>query len=96
MQNRIRIWKYKDANRVWWRLEASIGEADTTRSIAEQHDGPDHWWDYKLINDDTGTAIVSGEVWGQYDLMPNINTFLADIQNQINHLCLGMAKYAEK
>lgn len=89
-----KTWKYKDANRVWWRLEVEIGKEDASRSLT--HEDPDHWWNYKLINEDTGILIVSGEVWGQYDLMPDITAFLADVQNQMNHLCLGMAKWADK
>jgi len=93
------IWKYKDANRVWWRLEVEIGRPDT-RSVFEDGervgiDDPDHWWTYRLVNEDANTIAFQGEVWGQYEIQPDITQFLADIQSQINYLCLGMAKYAE-
>ena len=88
------IWKYKDANRVWWRLEVEMDREDCSENSNRAN--PDHWWTYKLINEDHEKLIFSGEVWGQYDMMPDITHFLADIQNQVNCLCLGMAKYCEK
>jgi len=96
------IWKYKDANRVWWRLEVEIDRPDDSHSsIIEDGervslDDPDHWWTYRLINEDVDRVMFTGEVWGQYKIQPDITSFLADIQNQTNHLCLGMAKYADK
>jgi hypothetical protein len=94
------IWKYKDANRVWWRLEVEIERPDSSHSVIEDGervnlDNPDHWWTYRLVNEDTETIMFQGEVWGQYELQPDITQFLADIQNQTNNLCLGIAKYAE-
>ena len=96
------IWKYKDANRVWWRLEVEIDRPDDSRCAIyedgeriQMDDEADHWWTYRLVNEDVDRIMFHGEVWGQYKIQPDITQFLADIQNQTNHLCLGIAKYAE-
>ncbi len=83
---------YKDGNRVNWTLYViAMGETITRPEI----DAIDHIWHYRLIKDDTNTIIMRGEVVGQYDMMPNITEFLADIQSQTTSLLLGMAKYAK-
>jgi len=96
MREKSHTWKYKDANRVWWRLEVEMEREDCSRSVDTREDDPDHWWIYRLIEEDHEKLFYSGEIWGQYELMPDITYFLADIQNQVNHLCLGMAKYSDK
>jgi hypothetical protein len=92
MREKSHVWKYKDANRVWWRLEVEMSrEGEDCLDI----DNPDHWWSYKLVNDDTNTVILVGEIWEQYDIMPNITRVLSDIQFQFNNLFFGMAKYCK-
>ncbi len=84
-------WKYKDGNRVYWRLDVKMSYETVDRP---ELDEVDHIWDYRLINEDLNKTIISGNVVGQYEMMPSINEFLADIQSQTTHLLLGMAKYA--
>jgi hypothetical protein len=83
-------WKYSDNHRVKWRLDVNM-TGETTQAM----DAVDHFWHYDLINEDLGRAVISGEIIGQYEMIPFLTEFLADIQFQTTALLLGMAKYAK-
>jgi len=93
MKTLHRTWNYKDANRVYWRINTQFDRPDPT--VNEFQSESDSYWRYFLINEDTNTTILTGEVWSQYDFVPDLSSILADIQLQMAHLCLGMAKYAK-
>ena len=88
-------WKHKDANLDRWRLEVKRGRKDTDRCDKNDHNDPDYWWGYKMINDNTNRIHFTGEILGQYDYLPTIDEFLLNIQFELNRLCMEMSKYAE-
>lgn len=79
---------YKDADGIWWSLDVERAGPISENSLFE--DDPDYYWYYRLSNDKKHT-VVTGKIWGQYDICPGIESFMIDIQKRFLYLCIGWA-----
>jgi hypothetical protein len=86
-------YRYKDGYRIYWRLEIVMAELPPT---TDNNTDPDCWWQYRLINEDSGTIVMQDDFLGQYDQEPTLNNVLLAIQTRFTALALGLAKYAYK
>lgn len=90
MRDRLRVWGYKDSNRMYWRIEAwSSGESEIVID-----DEKDWKWDYRIFQVGIRSPIHNGQIIGQSDHPPRLEHFLLDWLSDINSLVVGAVQRA--
>lgn len=86
-----REWNYKDSFGAWWSLAV-----DAINEDAESNSGDDyHWkWHYEFKREDV--LIDSGELQGQYNIVPVLSDVLYEFGNYLTSIIVGMAAYGKE
>ena len=81
-------WQYKDANRDWWEI---VMKVEPTRKLHKI-------WNYTVFKEigGTKTEIHFGIIYGQYDIVPTIDSIMLDYTTHITSVALGFVHYAER
>ena len=91
MKPELRIWTYKDDNRMHWRIEAWFsGEFEILID-----DEKDWKWDYRIFREGNQDPIYEGQIVGQSDHPPRLDYFLLDWQGYINSFIAGAVQHAK-
>jgi hypothetical protein len=93
----VRETRYKDANRVWWRLLLyRTSTTKTTRFVTSGIEFKDREWTYSLERENFGEdsneefkEVFSGSIRGQYDEVPSVRDCIANWLATVNGIAIG-------